>query len=460
MATTGKFKYPVIPETIRVHLGRPDDATAPTIEVPFKDYIKTVTSSEIYPTWPENAIRANVLAQISLALNRIYTEWYPSRGYAFDITNSTQFDQAYNPDATIANNVNNIVDELFNNYVRKGENVDPFYTEYCNGTTSTCPGMSQWGTVYLAEQGFTPLQILQYYYGDDLNIVQNAPVEDVQESYAGQPLSFGMRGNDIKLIQAQLNRIRQNFPAIPPIRYVDGVYGVETKDAVERFQEIFQLPVTGIVDKATWYEIKAKYNAVKKLAELASEGVAAEDIDPVVATELSLGSRGDEVRTLQYYLAVISYFIPTIPSIRVDGVFGPATEVAVQDFQKTYSLPITGVVDAGTWAKLQEVYRQIIVDLPPDLVGNQARPYPGYVLNIGMQNSDVRDLQTYLSAVAETDPAIPDVQITGLFDEVTEEAVKAFETEAGLPADGIVGPIVWNRIAAAYNQILREQGQL
>ena len=176
------FGYPVIPERITVHLGRPEES-ARNVEVPFSDYIKNVASSEIYPTWPENAIRANIYAQISYALNRVYTEWYRSRGYDFDITNSTQYDQAYVPERNIFENISQIVDEIFNNYVRRQGSVEPYFTQYCNGTTSTCAGLSQWGTVELANQGYLPYEILRYYYGDDIDIVRNAPVQNVEESY-------------------------------------------------------------------------------------------------------------------------------------------------------------------------------------------------------------------------------------------------------------------------------------
>ena len=210
---------PVIPQTITVHLGRPN-AAARNVTVPFTDYLKNVASSEIYPTWPDNAIRANIYAQASFALNRIYTEHYRSRGYDFDITNSTAYDQAYIEGRSVFSNVAKIVDELFNNYVTKGDQVQPYFTQYCSGREVTCDGLSQWGTVTLANQGYTPYRILQYYYGNDVNI-KTAPVKNIRESYPGRALRLGDISEDVRIIQRQLNRIAQDYPAFGTVT-VDG----------------------------------------------------------------------------------------------------------------------------------------------------------------------------------------------------------------------------------------------
>ena len=264
------FGYPVIPERITVHLGRPEES-ARNVEVPFSDYIKNVASSEIYPTWPENAIRANIYAQISYALNRVYTEWYRSQGYDFDITNSTQYDQAYVPERDIFENISQIVDEIFNNYVRRQGSVEPYFTQYCNGTTSTCAGLSQWGTVELANQGYLPYEILRYYYGDDIDIVRNAPVQNVEESYPGIAQRRGMRSNNIRILQGELNRIAENYPAIPRIDRVNGVFGAETEEAVREAVLCF----VGDYD-----QIPPMYSALKvngrKLCDLARQGVEVE----------------------------------------------------------------------------------------------------------------------------------------------------------------------------------------
>jgi len=213
---------PIIPETITVHLGPPDSA-AENVTVPFADYVKNVASSEIYPTWPENALRANIYAIITYALNRIYTEYYPSRGYNFDITNSTAIDQAFVPNREIYENIGYIVDDIFNDYLVRQGSIQPLFAAFCNGTTSQCEGLSQWGTVSLAERGFTPYRILQNYYGDDINIVENAPVGFTNESYPGVPLTVGSAGNNVQIIQTELNRISENYPAIPKILDVNGI---------------------------------------------------------------------------------------------------------------------------------------------------------------------------------------------------------------------------------------------
>ena len=242
---------PYIPETITVHLGEPDQQ-AENVTVPFVDYIKNVASSEIYPTWPESALRANILAQISFALNRVYTEYYPSRGYSFNITNSTAIDQSFINGRNYFDTVSLIVDEIFNNYVVRQGSVEPLFTQFCNGTSVTCQGLSQWGTVELANRGFTPYEMLQYYYGDDINIVRNAAVEPFIGSYPGTPFGFGSSGNEVRTIQTELNRISDNYPAIPKIIPTNGFYRESTAEAVRVFQGVFGRPQSGIVIKATW----------------------------------------------------------------------------------------------------------------------------------------------------------------------------------------------------------------
>ena len=289
---------PFIPEQITVHLGTPD-SNAPNVTVSFPDYIKNVISSEIYPTWPENSIRANIYAAVSFALNRIYTEWYRSRGYDFDITNSTQFDQAFVNGREIFQPVSVLVDELFNSYLRRRGNVEPLFAAFCNGTTVTCEGLSQWGTVDLAKQGFTPYEILTYYYGDNLEIVQDAPIAPNVPSYPERPLQEGDSSNDVRAIQIRLRRIAQNYPAIPVIPDTDGVFSAPTAAAVEEFQRIFSLPATGVVDQATWYRIEYIYNSVKKLAELSSEGEQFENVQKQYTEDLRPGMESMQVKLVQ-----------------------------------------------------------------------------------------------------------------------------------------------------------------
>ena len=227
--------YPVVPEYITVHLGAPD-APAENVTLSFPDYIKNVAASELYPTWNENALRANILAQISVALNRVYTEFYRSRGYDFDITNNTQYDQAFTANRATFENINAIVDDIFNNYIVRRGNIEPLYAQFCDGVRTQCRGLSQWGSEELGRQGKTPYEILQYYYGPDIDLVFNAPVGDSTPSYPGRPLSRGSTGEDVRTLQRQLLRIRKNYPAIPNIPDTSGIYDVPTEEAVRARQ--------------------------------------------------------------------------------------------------------------------------------------------------------------------------------------------------------------------------------
>ena len=439
-----------IPETITVHLGAPD-AAAENVTVPFADYIKNVASSEIYPNWPENALRANIYAITTYALNRIYNEWYPSRGYDFDITNSTRFDQAFIPDRDIFENISVIVDDLFNDYVVRQGTVNPLFTQFCNGTTSTCAGLSQWGTVDLANEGLTPYQILQRYYGDDINIIENAPIENLTESYPGVPLRIGDAGNDIEIIQDQLNRISQNYPAIPKIPNPNGVFDTATENAVKSFQQIFDLPETGEVDKATWYRIKRYYTGVKNLSELISEGVTLQEAQLPFENILTIGSAGTPVRLIQYYLNVIAYFNGNFNIIPLNGIYDQTTADAVSAFQQFYGLTVDGEVGRETWNKLQDVYRNTVNSLPDSFYGNKAKLYPGYFLTEGMRGQDVTNLQTYLSFIADYYNDIPKIPVTGYFGNQTREAVQEFQRLFGLEPTGAVGAVTWNEIAKQYD---------
>jgi hypothetical protein len=312
---------PIIPQTITVHLGPPNQA-AENVTVPFADYIKNVASSEIYPTWPESAIRANVLAQISFALNRVFTEYYPSRGYDFDITNTTRYDQAYTQGGEVFENIGQIVDEIFNNYIVRQGRVEPLFAPFCDGVRTQCQGLSQWGSVYLANQGLTPFQILQYYYGQNIGIVTNAPVGTNVPSYPGIPLQRGSFGEEVRQLQIELNRIGKNFPAIPAIPAITGVFDVPTEQAVIRFQDVFNLYVDGIVGKATWYKVKEIYNGVKRLSELSGEGLTFSEAQQVYPNILRFGDTGIAVRIVQYYLAFLGYFYPDLPPIAIEGICG------------------------------------------------------------------------------------------------------------------------------------------
>ena len=243
-------RYPIVPENITVHLGKPAEAVG-NITISFTDYISNVASSELYPTWPKEALIANIYAIITFTLNRIYNEWYRSKGYNFDITSSPAYDQTFVQNRGTYENINNIVEDIFNNYVVKGNQVQPLFTTYCDGRKTTCNGLSQWESVSLANQGKKHLEILKYYYGNDISIVYDAQVGGNTVGYPGNEIGLGYAGNPVIAIQRDLKRIRQNYPAIPVINDTYGIYNEETENAVKKFQEIFSLPVTGVVDKAT-----------------------------------------------------------------------------------------------------------------------------------------------------------------------------------------------------------------
>lgn len=349
---------PYVPERITVHLGSPD-SNAQNVTVSFPDYVKNVASSEIYPTWDESALRANILAIISFALNRVYTEFYRSRGYNFDITSSTAIDQAFVNGRSTFQSIDRIVDDIFNDYIRRQNFVEPLAAKFCNGTTVTCEGLSQWGSENLAQQGLNSIQILRNYYGDNIEIVSDAPVMGLAQSYPGTPLRNGSRGPNVVVIQSSLNRIAQNYPAIPKISPVDGIFGPQTEAAVRRFQEIFDLAVDGIVGKATWYALVRVYVGVTALGELRSQGQRYYNLSWNYNGALQQGSSGTYVRQLQYMLRVLSSFIPTIPTIAVDGIFGPATRDAVIAAQRYLGLPQTGRVDEQTWVTIEGQYSGI-----------------------------------------------------------------------------------------------------
>lgn len=344
---------PFVPQQITVHLGSPNSSAA-NVTVPFSDYVKNVASSEIYPTWDESALRANILAIVSFALNRVYTEFYRSRGYDFDITSSTAYDQFFVNGRSYFDNIVRLVDELFNDYLRRPGFVEPLAAKFCNGTTVTCEGLSQWGSQNLARQGYTSTQILRSYYGD-VEIVNNAPIRGITSSYPGTPLRRGTTGPSVVAVQVSLNRISQNYPAIPKISAVDGIFGAATEASVRRFQEIFGLTPDGVVGPATWYALVRLYTAVTSLSELRSQGQRFYANSWAVTDPIETGDRGVKVEHLQYMLSVLSEYIPEIPPVTIDGVFGQATRNAVIAAQRRFGLPQTGIVNFETW---DEIYDQ------------------------------------------------------------------------------------------------------
>ena len=444
---------PTIPEYITVHLGAPD-SPAQNITIPFTEYIANAASSEIYPTWPESAIRANIYAQTSFALNRIYTEFYRSRGYDFDITNSTAYDQSFVRGRNIFENIERIVDEIFNSYIRRRGNIEPLFAAYCDGVEVQCNGLSQWGSVSLAEEGYTPYEILQYYYGNDIDIISNAVVEGSSVSAPQFPLSVGTSGDRVRILQLRLNRISDNYPSIPKVATIDGIFAEDTEAAVVRFQEIFGLSPDGIVGNSTWYAVNRIYNAVKRLNELDSEGIRLEEVTKQYPGALSLGSRGLGVRNLQYFLTYLSRFYSSISPTEIDGVFGNETRQSVISAQNTFGLMQDGVVGELTWNEIYNAYRGIVDEIPLKYVEGNVLPFPGTILRIGSDNDSVLLLQQYINVIAEVFPEVNTVDLTGYFGTQTDRAVKAIQTLSGLEANGVVGAITWDTVTSLYTDIV------
>lgn len=367
---------PYIPQRITVHLG-PPNSDAANVTVSFVDYVKNVASSEIYPTWDESALRANILAITSFALNRVYTEFYRSRGYDFDITNSTAYDQFFVNGRSYFENISRLVDELFNDYLRRPGFVEPLAAKFCNGTTVTCEGLSQWGSQNLAQQGLSSIDILRSYYGN-VEVVNNAPIRGIMSSYPGYPLRRGTSGPSVVAVQVSLNRISQNYPAIPKISSVDGIFGSQTEAAVRKFQEVFNLTPDGIVGPATWYAIVRLYTAVTSLSELRSQGQRFYVNSWAYNNLIRQGDSGVRVEHLQYMLSVLASYIPEIPSVSVDGVFGPATRNAVLAAQKRFGLPQTGVVNGETWDEIYDQFSGIETATWRDI---SSFPYTEAVIN-------------------------------------------------------------------------------
>ncbi len=256
---------PVIPEYVVVHSAAPS-AYGTNYWIPFKDYVKNVASSEIYATWPRETIKANVLCIISFVLNRVFTEWYRGKGYNFSITNSTAYDQAFTYGRTIYKEISIIVDEIFSYFVTKPNIRQPLFTQFCDGQKTTCPNwLSQWGSKYLGDKGYSYVNILKYYYGSDIFIAQAEKVNGVPVSWPGYNLQTGSRGNYVRIVQEELNTISKNFPAIPKVS-VDGIFGPKTRESVMKFQSVFDLPANGIVDYPTWYKLSNIYVAVTKMS--------------------------------------------------------------------------------------------------------------------------------------------------------------------------------------------------
>lgn len=392
-------------------------------------------------SWPEEALRANIIAQVSLALNRIWTEWYPSRGYSFNITGSPGYDQAYVNGRTVFAVMERLTAELFNTFVQRSGDAEPYFTEYCDGKTVTCPGMKQWGTVDRAREGLNALQILRYYYGNRVQLVTTNNIAAIPSSYPGSPLRRGSTGTNVRILQKQLSRIAKDYPSFGKPA-VTGTFDEATENSVKKFQKQFGLTADGIVGKATWYKISYIYVSVKDLSELTSEGETAEGIQSAggwPGTVLRRGSTGSSVEQVQFWLSDLAQFDSSLVRVSVDGSYGAATERAVRAFQQKQNLTADGVVGQTTWNALYAAW----VDAQSDLGGTA---WPGTALRRGDTGMEVRLVQFWLRLAADNYSALRTVPVDGSYGATTVSAVTAFQSLFGLTADGVVGRSTWNKL--------------
>lgn len=346
----------------------------------------------------------------------------------------------------IFSNISQTVDEIFNNYIVRDGNIEPLFAQFCDGVRTQCGGLSQWGSVELANSGMNALEILKSYYGNNISIVNDAPVGENIPSYPGTPLSRGDFGEEVYRIKIQLNRIGKNYPAIPGIPYTNAVFDAPTEEAVKAFQKIFNLTPDGIVGKSTWYKIKEIYAGVKRLNELTGEGLTITEAQRVYPNALVPGTAAEAVRTVQYYLSFLSFFFENIDFVPLTGVFDAETERAVRAFQETYGLTVDGIVGRQTWNKLTSVYNDIVSSLPADYQTVLGTVFPGKMIVLGDTGDSVRIIQENLNNIAEYDPAIPKVNVTGVYDDATLSAVAVLQAQIGREPSGAVDPIIWSEI--------------
>jgi peptidoglycan hydrolase-like protein with peptidoglycan-binding domain len=379
-------------------------------------------------------------------MNRVYTEWYRTKGYNFDITNATAYDQAFIPDKGIFGNISELVNEIFDEYITREGRIEPLFAQFCDGRISQCDGMYQWGSVDLANQGYTPIEILKYYYGEDIIIATNAPVGIDVGTFPGD-LKFGDTGPYVQIAQIMLNRVGLNYPAIPKIA-ADAYFGPVTESAVIKFQVIFNLPETGVIDKGTWYEIRRIFNGVNKLAELASTGFYIGSI-PEEATL----QPNTYIQILQFFLNIVSAYYPTVPAVDINGIFNDQTRAAIIEFEKTMNLPQTGLIDEETYNALNSTVLSILNTSPPSSIYLPRIIFPKLELVRGQNEIFIYILEQYLNFISTLNPSIPRIIPNNIFDTQTEAAVLEFQKYYGLTPTGRVNEETWNKIVEIYREL-------
>lgn len=448
-----EYGLPEIPAYIIVHLGGADDI-AENVTVSFPDYIKSVASTTLPPDIPEEALCAIMYAQISRALYRITERKYRKMGYGFDITDDPNADLAFEYNGAVFSNVNEIADRIFNEYIAGDYGIWPINAEICYDGVR-CRGISVEGSIAMAENGRTCEEILEYYFGREFGIVRNAAVRGLQNSFLfNYPMYQGQAGPDVSGLQIALNRISANYEGIPYIETANGIYGEETALAVSEFQRIFDLPITGNIEKNTYYKLLYVLDTIYKLNYLVLQMGEYSDIPTELRAELKYGDVGNQVKLLQYYLLFISAFEPSIPPLQIVGVFGEKTYQAVVAFQEMFGFEPDGVVTEPLWRVLIDVYEGLYSTLPPSAFSETAISYGGNILVLGSVGREVRYLQKYLDKVAENYPEFPEILLNGEFDEQTENAVKAFQRLFQIKETGVVTSTTWNLLSEVYNAIV------
>ena len=383
-------------------------------------------------SWPEEALRANIIAQVSLALNRIWTEWYPSRGYSFNITGSPGYDQAYVNGRTVFAVMERLTAELFSTFVQRSGDAEPYFTEYCDGKTVTCPGMKQWGTVDRAREGMNALQILRYYYGNRVQLVTTYNIAAIPSSYPGSPLRRGSTGTNVRILQKQLSRIAKDYPSFGKPA-VTGTFDEATENSVKKFQKQFSLTADGVVGQRTWNALYAAWvDAQSDLGGTAWPGTA-----------LRRGAAGMEVRLVQFWLRLAADNYSALRTVTVDGSYGAATVSAVEAFQTLFGLTPDGVVGRSTWNKLKEVGLAVANKI---VAANVAPGQFTTTTRAGSSGTAVRAVQYYLRRLAAYYSDVPRVAVDGKFGAATTRAVKAWQSRAGLTVDGVVGRLTFQSL--------------
>ena len=442
-----------VPAYVTVHLGKADDI-AENVTLSFPDYIKSVISLNVSPDIPSDALYAIAYAHISRALDRITQKKYRKMGYPFDITNDFEDDIFIVDSSYYFSNVSNTVDCIFNEYLVTADQTTPLDVDICY-TQKRCRGLSVEGAIELAKLGKNYFEILEYYFGRNIRIEKNAVVFGLDNVFLiDYPMYKGQRGGKVSGLQIILNRIAANYPTIPSIENAKGVFNDITEKAVKEFQRIFDLEVSGIVEKSTYFKLLYVFNSICHLSELTNYDGQLDGISTQLRTSLKYGDVGNQVKLLQYYLLFASVYDERIPMPQVVGVYGEKTYQSVISFQNIFGFEANGIVTKDVWEKIQGVYNSLFSLLPPSAFSEKAELYAGNMLILGSVGKNVRYLQQYLNKVAEYYCKIQEIEVTGEFGRETEDAVKSFQSLFDIPSSGVVTSTTWSLLAKVYNSIL------